>query len=74
MTAQEAGKEKSGHKPELADEKGPSRESTATTCSCTMVHENLVLKEQLIDEEATAVRYAHGNTVLYPPGRGCDGS
>ena len=37
-----------------------------TGCSHTMVHGNLVSKEQLIDGETTAVRCAHGDTVLYP--------
>ena len=37
-----------------------------TGCSRTMVHGDLVSREQLIEGKATAIRCAHGDTVLYP--------
>ena len=40
-----------------------------TGCSRTMVHRKLVSREQLIEGEATAVRCAHGDTMLYPMAR-----
>ena len=40
-----------------------------TGCSRTMVHGKLVTREQLIEGEATAVRCAHGDTMLYPLAR-----
>ena len=104
-TAQEAGKERSGHKKEgsfsgvhcyncgkrghisrncpsnvlccvgwkeslrragLVNSHKVSDIMLDTGCSRTMVHGDLVSREQLIEGKATAVRCAHGDTVLYP--------
>lgn len=37
-----------------------------TGCSRTLVRQELVPKEKLLDGEAVAIRCAHGDTVLYP--------